>query len=51
MKNCYFVRYRFYNVNNVIIFHGQGQYLNWLDVMETQFFNQFKIIEIIPFYL
>ena len=50
MEKWYFVRYRLYDINNVICFSTFSQYQNWLTVMEENFNEVFIITELIECY-
>lgn len=49
MQTGYFIKYRIYDINNTIVFHGSSQYINWTYVMENNFAEQFEVISIEPF--
>lgn len=42
----YEIHYVLYNCENVIRFRGLSQYINWAYVLEKEFKEQFKIIDI-----
>lgn len=51
MEKWYLVRYRLYNMNNVIHFSTFAQYQNWLVVMEENFSKSFEIREVISYHV
>lgn len=42
----YEIHYILYNCENIIRFRGLSQYINWAYVLEKEFKEQFKIIDI-----
>ena len=42
----YEIHYVLYDCENIIRFRGLSQYINWAYVMEKEFKEQFKIIDI-----
>ena len=42
----YEIHYLLYNCENIIRFRGLSQYINWAYVLEKEFKEQFKIIDI-----
>lgn len=42
----YEIHYVLYNCENIIRFRGLSQYINWAYVLEKEFKEQFKIIDI-----
>lgn len=49
IERWYFVRYRLYDINNVIHFLTFSQYQNWSSVIEENFGDFFTITEIIDY--
>lgn len=49
MEKWYFIRYRLYDINNVIHFSTFSQYQNWVVVMENNFNEQFIITQVIEY--
>ena len=45
----YLVKFRLYDINNVIHFHTFSQYLNWQVAMEENFKDFFEITTIITY--
>ena len=42
----YEIHYVLYNCENIIRFRGLSQYINWAYILEKEFKEQFKIIDI-----
>ena len=45
----YFVRFRFYGVNNTMTFYKSYALYNWQDVMREEFGKNFEIVGIYEF--
>ena len=42
----YFIKYKLYDINNVIHFETFSQYQNWLTAMEKNFEKFFEVTEV-----
>lgn len=45
----YFVRYRLFDINNTITLYSGSQFRNWYGVMEDEFKDRFKVVEVLNF--